>query len=100
MNEILKIYDLKSKEDFFDLIVQNYIDRKSAMAKHMFHLLTSEYRREFFEYVDTAFFYEDDYTKKTIDMNSLYVFLEEDVSPWTNQNDDEESENNSWQIWK
>ena len=102
MNELLRIYNVESKEEFFDLITQSFIDRKFAVAKHMFHLLSAEHRREFFNYVDTAFFYEDDHTNRTIEMNSLYVFFEEDISPWTRQqdNDDEESEYNYWQSWK
>lgn len=101
MKEILKSHGLDTKEEYFDLIMAHHMSGKSALAKHMFHLLQPEDRRTFFEYVETSFFYDGEQSDVQVDMNSLYVFFEEDTSPWTHQdNDDEQSEDNSWQRWK
>lgn len=100
IHELIKLYGLDSREEYFDLIISNYTQNMFGQSKHMFHLMTADERKLFFEYVDTSHFYdgEDD---TQLDMNSLYVFFEEDTSPWIReQDDDDESEYNSWQRWK
>ena len=51
--------DFETLEDYFDYIIESKANGQRKQAKELFNELSNEQKRQFFDYVDTAYYYDE-----------------------------------------
>ncbi len=51
--------DLETLEDYFDYIIESKVNGQRTQARELFNELSKEQKKEFFNYVDTAYYYDE-----------------------------------------
>ena len=47
MKKLLKIYSLNSDQQYFEIIVESYINGQLAQAREQFNAMSKEYKKQF-----------------------------------------------------
>lgn len=68
----IKGLDFETLEDYFDYIIESKANGQRTQARELFNELSKEQKREFFEYVDTAYYY-DEHDNNVVGMSAELV---------------------------
>lgn len=55
----VKALDMETFEDYFDYIIESKINGQRKQARELFNELSNEQKRQFFDYVDTVYYYDE-----------------------------------------
>ena len=47
MKKLLKIYSLNSDQQYFEIIVESYINGQTSQAKEQFNAMSKDYKKQF-----------------------------------------------------
>ena len=57
----IKGLDFETLEDYFDYIIESKANGQRTQARKLFNELSDKQKKEFFSYVDTAYYYDEHY---------------------------------------
>lgn len=69
---IIDTLNLEFIEDYFDLIIEEKTKENKEKAKELFEKLSNSQKTEFFNYIDTAYYY-DAHDNNTVGMSAELV---------------------------
>ena len=68
----IKGLDLETLENYFDYIIESKINGQRKQARELFNELSNEQKKQFFDYVETAYYY-DAHDNNTVGMSAELV---------------------------
>jgi hypothetical protein len=64
--------DLETLTDYFDYIIESKANGQRAQARELFNELSNEQKKEFFNYIETAYYY-DQHDNNVVGMSAELV---------------------------
>lgn len=68
----IKGLDFETLEDYFDYIIESKANGQRTQARKLFNELSDKQKKEFFNYVDTAYYY-DQHDNNVVGMSAELV---------------------------
>ena len=68
----IKGLDFETLQDYFDYIIENKTNGQRTQARELFNELSNAQKKEFFNYVDTAYYY-DEHDNNVVGMSAELV---------------------------
>ena len=68
----IKGLDFATLEDYFDYIIESKTNGQRTQARELFNELSDKQKKEFFNYVDTAYYY-DEHDNNVVGMSAELV---------------------------
>lgn len=68
----IKGLDFETLEDYFDYIIESKTNGQRTQARELFNELSNAQKKEFFNYVDTAYYY-DQHDNNVVGMSAELV---------------------------
>jgi erythromycin esterase-like protein len=75
LSTLIKQFDFDSIEEYYEYILDCISKSERAQARHLYHAMNKGERSEFFDWVETSHFYEDDHVDEW--MHNLRMFFDE-----------------------
>lgn len=84
---LINEHGLDSAHEYYELIITHVENNRRAQARHMYHAMSKAERAEFFDWADTAHYYDAE--EGDTGMHQLHLYLEE---PMLDEHLDEDGE--------
>jgi len=94
LSKLIKDYDFNSADEYYEYILETIGNGQRTQARHLYQSMERGERNEFFDWLETTYFYEDDKVDEQIHNLRLFfdeptawdMYLDEDGEQFPNYN--------------